>query len=84
MQFGVGRFIERFDMSRLTRWGNSTGVRLPVYLMESAGLKPGDFVSMRLLDSGDVLLRPVQRKISAIPATPESIPMAPLKDPDAW
>lgn len=36
---------------RLSRWGNSTGLRLPAALMEAAGLKAGDYVFVRLLDS---------------------------------
>ena len=45
-------------MVRLSRWGNSTGLRLGKELMNAAGLKPGDWVSLRLLDSGDIRVRP--------------------------
>lgn len=45
-------------MVRLSRWGNSTGLRLGAELMTAAGLKPGDFVHVRLLDSGDIRVRP--------------------------
>jgi len=45
-------------MVRLTKWGNSTGLRLGADLMSAAGLKPGDFVHVRLLDSGDIRVRP--------------------------
>jgi antitoxin component of MazEF toxin-antitoxin module len=56
---------EESDMQRLTRWGNSTGVRLPSSVMEAAGLKVGDYCYIRLLDSGDIRIRPVR---AAIPA----------------
>jgi antitoxin MazE len=47
-------------MQRLTRWGNSTGLRLPASVMEAAGLGPGDYVYVRLLDTGDIRVRPVK------------------------
>ena len=43
---------------RLSRWGNSTGLRLPAAIMDAAGLKVGDYVFVRLLDSGDIRVRP--------------------------
>lgn len=45
-------------MQRLTRWGNSIGLRLPASVMEAAGLEPGDYVYVRLLDTGDIRVRP--------------------------
>jgi antitoxin MazE len=47
-------------MQRLTRWGNSVGMRLPIALLEAAGLEPGDYVYTRLLDSGEILIRPTK------------------------
>lgn len=44
---------------RLCRWGNSTGLRIPKVVLEAAGLKPGRAVALRLLDNGDIRLRPV-------------------------
>lgn len=48
-------------MQRLTKWGGSAGLRLPAAVMEAAGLKVGDSVHVRLLDSGDIRLRPCKR-----------------------
>lgn len=48
-------------MQKLTRWGNSTGLRLPINVLEATGLKPGSYVSVRVLDSGDIRLRPIGR-----------------------
>lgn len=44
---------------RLCRWGNSTGLRLPLHVMQAAGLKIGRYVNLRVLDNGDIRLRPV-------------------------
>ncbi len=52
-------------MIRLTRWGNSTGVRIAATLMEAAGLKVGDYVHVRLLDSGDIRVRPFREPLAA-------------------
>ncbi len=49
---------------RLCKWGNSTGLRLSAELMATAGLKQGDTVYVRLLDTGDIRIRPVGRKNS--------------------
>ncbi|MDP2033941.1 MAG: hypothetical protein Q8K29_11080 [Polaromonas sp.] len=45
---------------KLCKWGNSTGLRLSADLMTAAGLKPGDSVTVRLLDSGDIRVRPAK------------------------
>lgn len=44
---------------RLCRWGNSTGLRIPKVLLEAAGLAPGRAVALRLLDNGDIRVRPI-------------------------
>lgn len=52
-------------MQKLTRWGNSTGLRIPAEVLAAAGLKAGAHVYVRLLDSGDIRVRPVEdRKTS--------------------
>lgn len=56
-------------MMRLTRWGHSIGLRLPCEVAQAAGLKPGDYVYVRLLDSGDIRVRPVKNAQPAHPAT---------------
>ena len=54
-------------MQKVTRWGNSCGVRIPAAILQAAGLKPGDHVHIRLMDSGDLRLRPAA---NAQPAEP--------------
>ncbi len=49
-------------MQKLTRWGNSTGLRIPAAVLDAAGLKPGSYVSVRLMDSGDLRIRPAHRQ----------------------
>jgi antitoxin component of MazEF toxin-antitoxin module len=57
-------FIQEAGMARLTKWGNSQGgLRLPKAIIEAAGLRVGDEVSCRLLDSGAILLTPARGKI---------------------
>ena len=50
---------------RLCRWGNSTGLRLPKSLLETAGLAAGGYVSLRLLDNGDIRVRPMNGSVPA-------------------
>lgn len=46
-------------MARLTRWGNSGGgLRIPKHIVDAAGLRVGDEIGCRLLDSGAILLIP--------------------------
>lgn len=46
-------------MVKLTKWGNSVGgLRLPKAIIEAAGLRVGDEINCRLLDSGAILLTP--------------------------
>ncbi|WP_369821767.1 AbrB/MazE/SpoVT family DNA-binding domain-containing protein [Polaromonas sp. OV174] len=47
-------------MQKLTRWGNSTGLRIPSHVLDAAGLKAGAYVHVRLLDSGDIRVRPAK------------------------
>jgi antitoxin component of MazEF toxin-antitoxin module len=54
-------------MARLTRWGNSDGgLRIPKAILDAAGLRVGDEIGCRLLDSGMILLTPIKlRAVSA-------------------
>ena len=73
---------------RITRWGRgSAGIRIPAYIMSSLGLKPGDYVSMRLLDSGDLRVRPIKKNqvIRADPDNPTDIAMdRPAQVEEVW
>lgn len=43
--------------TKLNRWGNSLGLRLPQHIVECAGLAAGDYLYIRLLDSGEIMIR---------------------------
>ena len=70
-------------MQKLTRWGNSTGLRLPAAIMEAAGLKAGDYVFVRLLDSGDIRVRPTKLRMPAGVDGGDAAPSKPPAD-DPW
>jgi len=44
---------------KLLRWGNSVGARIPFAVLQAAGLGPGCYVSVRLLDCGEIRLLPM-------------------------
>ena len=72
---------------KLLRWGNSTGLRISAAVMESSGLKVGDYVDVRLLDSGDIRVRPSKGLQSADTdaATPakDAVKVKP-SEPERW
>jgi antitoxin MazE len=57
---------------KLLRWGNSAGIRLPQVVLQGAGLTVGDYSEVRLLDTGDIRLRPLKgaRPIDKLPEPP--------------
>jgi len=59
--------------SKLCKWGNSLGIRLPRYVAERAGLSAGDFLYINLIDN-EIIIRPVKaRDVPAGYATPDSV-----------
>lgn len=44
---------------RICQWGHSIGLRIPHNIAESAGLVVGSLLDVRLLDSGEIRLKPV-------------------------
>ena len=69
---------------RLSRWGNSTGLRLPAAIMEAAGLKVGDYVFLRLLDSGDIRVRPTKVRQVVVAAPAQEAALAKPPELDRW
>ncbi|MGH8655989.1 MAG: AbrB/MazE/SpoVT family DNA-binding domain-containing protein [Gammaproteobacteria bacterium] len=47
---------------QLAKWGNALGVRIPAFVAKKAHLKPGDRVDFELLDSGEIMLKPVRKQ----------------------
>lgn len=71
--------------SKLCKWGNSLGVRLPQYIAERLSLTAGDYLYIDLR-GGEIVIRPV--KASEIPkgfqsAEPEKVAVSPPK-PEVW
>lgn len=48
--------------SRITKWGNSLAVRIPLAIAKQAGLAEGDSVNLALDRKGGIVLRPARRK----------------------
>lgn len=72
-------------MPKLSRWGNSLGVRIPAHVAQRAAMREGDEINVRLLDSGEVLMRVARaRDIPAVfrPMVGDGVPAAakPLTD----
>jgi antitoxin MazE len=47
---------------QLTKWGNALGVRIPAFLTRKANLSPGDLVDFELLETGEIVLKPVRKR----------------------
>lgn len=72
--------------SKLCKWGNSLGVRLPQYIAEHTGLTAGDYLYIGLRDNGDIVIRPVKaREIPTGFRSPESVEIVkPAPPPTVW
>ena len=57
---------------RLCRWGNSLGLRISSYIVHCAHLKSGDFMEIRILDNGDIMVRPTKPRNGGGSITPET------------
>ena len=74
--------------TKLCRWGNSLGLRISSYIVDCAHLRAGDQMEVRLLDDGDVLVRPVKPRngggsIAREDGPPKESP-AKKEVPDKW
>ena len=67
--------------TRLNRWGHSVGLRIPKPVLEAAGLSECSAVSVRLLDSGDIRIRPLR---NIVPAEAVDSAAAPTAEGDEW
>ena len=52
-------------MSRIAKWGNSLSVRIPTSIVQNLQLTSGAECYLRLLDSGDILIRLARPKPGA-------------------
>jgi antitoxin MazE len=53
--------MEAFVQTRIQRWGNSLGLRIPRSFAEEAGVEAGSEVDLSLRD-GDLVVKPGRRK----------------------
>ena len=70
-------------MAIITRWGHSNGgIRIPQHILTTAGLRVGDALSCRLLDSGAILLTPFKGKIAV--SEEQSLVTESPPQPEQW
>ncbi len=50
---------------KVCKHGNSLSIRIGAQIARTAGLRAGDSVSVRLLDSGDIRIRPLAGVVPA-------------------
>lgn len=51
---------------QVARWGNSLAVRIPADVVRELGLKEGDEIRLRALDSGEVAIITEQQRRDAL------------------
>ena len=71
-------------MQKLTHWGNSIGIRIPAHVLGAAGLKSGHHVYVRLMDSGDISVRPVKGRQQAESGGAKTTAMMKPDEPERW
>lgn len=72
--------------SKLCKWGNSLGVRLPQYITERVGLISGDYLYITLRDSGEIVIKPVKAKgiLPQFESEESGKKASPSVAPDKW
>jgi antitoxin MazE len=50
------------NVTKISKWGNSLAVRVPLAIARQASLNEGDCVAMALDGEGRIVLRPTRRK----------------------
>lgn len=68
-------------MTKICRWGNSLGLRLPKETAANAGLLAGTKVRVRLLDNGSIIVTPL---VAAVAVTEAQTVTPPLKAKAKW
>ena len=48
--------------TKLAKWGNSLGLRLPKYVEERLAIGPGDYVFVTVTDANEIVVRPVKQR----------------------
>lgn len=73
-------------MPRITKWGNSLSVRIPTSIAQNLQLMNGEECYLRLLDSGDILIRLARPKPGAsVNEASDSVRQIPKRQqPERW
>ena len=73
-------------MSRIAKWGNSLSVRIPTSIAQNLQLTNGEECYLRLLDSGDILIRLAREKPGAsVNEASDSVRQIPKRQqPERW
>jgi antitoxin component of MazEF toxin-antitoxin module len=76
--------MEVKKVQKLTRWGNSVGMRIPAQILAAAGLTVSDHVYVRLMDSGDIRVRPVKGRKESKWGGAKTTAMLKPSEPEPW
>ena len=73
-------------MPRIAKWGNSLSVRIPTSIAQNLQLTNGEECYLRLLDSGDILIRLARLKpgASVIEASDSVRQISKSQKPERW
>ena len=73
-------------MPRIAKWGNSLSVRIPTSIAQNLQLTTGEECYLRLLDSGDILIRLARLKPgAAVNEASDSVCQIPKRQqPERW
>ena len=73
-------------MPRIAKWGNSLSVRIPTSIAQNLQLTNGEECYLRLLDSGDILIRLAREKPGAsVNEASDSVRQIPKREqPERW
>ena len=73
-------------MPRIAKWGNSLSVRIPTSIAQNLQLANGEECYLRLLDSGDILIRLARLKPgAAVNEASDSVCQIPKRQqPERW
>ena len=73
-------------MPRIAKWGNSLSVRIPTSIAQNLQLTNGEECYLRLLDSGDILIRLAREKPGAsVNEASDSVRQIPKRQqPERW
>ena len=65
--------MEKKMAVRLSKWGHSSGIRIGAATLEAAGLQVGRMLEVRLLDNGEIRLRPVGAIVPALDSASDNV-----------